>query len=69
MKLSAVALALSVVLSGAASAAAPSPVAALEQHRGLGCEIMRELIKTDTTSAHGSTTAAAEKLDRLLKAH
>ena len=64
MRLSAVALALSAVLSGAATAAAPSPVAVPEQHRVLGREILRELIETDTTSAHGSTTAAAEKLEK-----
>lgn len=69
MKLSAVALALSVVLSGAATAAMPPTATAPERHRVLGREILQELIEADTTSAHGSTTAAAEKLDRLLKAH
>ena len=45
------------------SATAPEP------HGALGREILRELIETDTTSAHGSTTAAAEKLaQRFIKA-
>ena len=44
------------------TASLTTPATAPERDRALGREILRELIETDTTSAHGSTTAAAEKL-------
>jgi acetylornithine deacetylase/succinyl-diaminopimelate desuccinylase-like protein len=52
------ALVLSAVVSASTLPAATAP----ERDQVRGHEILKELIETDTTSAHGSTTAAAEKL-------
>jgi acetylornithine deacetylase/succinyl-diaminopimelate desuccinylase-like protein len=63
MKLfSSVALMMSTVVSIATAATAPPTVTAPERDQVRGREILTELIEIDTTSVHGSTTAAAEKL-------